>query len=91
MGFRYRPSIRLPYERQGLIYFVSRNYEGQSQRIREKIEQSCKAAAGENWRALFRYVTTDVGMVNVCQEFHVSESTLFRAVQKYYRRMNDHV
>lgn len=83
-GFRYRPGIGVPYERQGLIYFVSRTYREQPPRTKGKIERLCRAAAGEHWRALFCYVTTEMGTVEVCQKYHVGEATLCRAMRRYY-------
>lgn len=85
MGFRYRPGLGISYDRQGLIFFTSRSYDSQPARVRRKIENLCRAAAGDNWRALFCYVTTDTGTVAVCQRFHLSENSLHRAVRKYYR------
>lgn len=85
MSFRYRPGLGIPYDRQGLIFFTGRDYENQPMRVRRKIENLCRAAAGENWRALLCYVTTDAGTVAVCQRYHMSENSLHRMVRKYYR------
>lgn len=90
MGFRYRPGLGVSYERQGLIFFTSRTYQDQPLRTRQKIERICRAAAGEHWRALLRYITTDAGTVAVCQEYHVGEATLCRAVRRYYRMFDRH-
>ena len=85
MGFRYRPGLGIPYDRQGYIFFVSRTYTNQPQRVQRKIEKLCRAAAGDDWRALLCYVTTDAGTVAVCQRFHMSENNLHRMVRRYYR------
>lgn len=85
MSFRYRPGLGVPYKRQGLIFFTSMNYADQPPRTQKKIERLCRAAAGEHWRALMDYVTTDAGTVSVCQRHHIGENTLHRAVRRYYR------
>lgn len=85
MGFRFRKGLGISYDKQGLIFFTSRTYDEQNERVRRKIEQLCQAAAGEHWRALLCYVTTNAGTVVVCQRYHISEATLCRAVRRYYR------
>ena len=85
MSFRFRPRLGVSYERQGLVYFVSRTYTQQPKRVQEKIERLCRDCGGEHWRALFEFVTTDEGAVSIGLRHHVSEGTLYRAVRGYYR------
>ncbi len=83
--FRYKKSVGIPYERQGYIYFKSLLFETMSEEDRERIRAICKEAGGEYETALMRFVSTHEGAVKICMEFHISRSTLERAVRRYYR------
>lgn len=85
MGFRYRPGLGIPYDRQGLVYFTSRTYDDQPPRVRRKIDNLCRAAAGEHWRALFDYAVNGDNAVAVSRRHHIGENTLYRAVRRYYQ------
>ena len=82
--FRYKRSIKVSYERQGYIYFLSRSYGQLPARKQAAIRELCDRCGGEYSRALFEFVTTDDGAVVVCQRHHLSQSTLERVVKKYY-------
>lgn len=85
MGFRYRPGLGVPYERQGLVYFTSRCYKDQPQRVRKKIDRLCRECGGDHADALRAFVTTDTEMSVICRKFFLSKSTLYRVVRRYYR------
>lgn len=76
--------MKLPYHRQGYIYFVSRCYKDLPKAKRERIEEHCKRVGGEYWKALFDFVTKDVGITAICIRHYVSESTVKRLVNRYY-------
>ena len=82
--FRYKKSINVPYDRQGYIYFLSRSYRELPERKREIIRNLCRECGGEYNQALLDFVTGGEGAVVVCMRHHLSESTLERAVKKYY-------
>jgi len=82
--FRYKRGIPVDYEQQGYIYFTSRRFKQLSRGQQEKIRRLCREAGGEHSDALFAFVTTDSGAVEVCDRYFISESTLERAVKKYY-------
>lgn len=82
--FRYKTAVPVSYERQGYIFFLSRLYGELLPRERERIQELCKACAGESWEALLEFVTTDKGATAVCMRHNLSRSTLERAVRKYY-------
>lgn len=84
MRFRYKRGIPVDYEQQGYIYFTSRRFKQLPKKQQDKIRALCRAAGGEHADALFEFVTTDSGAVEVCARFYISESTLERAVKKYY-------
>ena len=82
--FRYKKSIELDYDQQGYVYFTSRRYLHLPQKEKEKILNLCMEVGGEYYRALFDFVTSDMGAVEVCGKHYLSASTLERLVQKYY-------
>ena len=84
--FRYKKSIDVPYERQGYIYFASRMYHKLNVRQQQKIVDLCVETGGEYHAALFEFVTTDTGATAVCLKHHLSQSTLERAVRRYYEQ-----
>lgn len=84
MGFRYRRGLGIDYETQGYIYFASRCYQRAGPRTKRKIENLCRAAAGENWRALLDYVALGKSATWVSVNHHMDESTIRRATRKYY-------
>ena len=87
--FRYKKSIDVSYERQGYIYFASRMYDRLTLRQQQKIVDMCVKAGGEYHAAVFEFVTTDNGAVAVCMKHHLSQSTLERAVRRYYEQFPD--
>ena len=84
--FRYKKSIDVPYERQGYIYFASRMFHRLTLRQQQKIIDLCTEAGGEYHAALFEFVTTNNGAAAVCMKHHLSQSTLERAVRRYYEQ-----
>lgn len=83
--FRYKKSVGGSYARQGYIYFASLRYRELPERRQETIRQLCRECGGEYADALLEFVTTDRGAVAVCVEHHLSQSTLERAVRRYYQ------
>ncbi len=84
MGFRFKRAVPVGYDRQGLIFFVSRAYRELPLTAQNKILRLCTEAGGEHYQALFEFVTTDRGAMAVCMKHHLSESTLERVVRRYY-------
>lgn len=84
MRFRFKRGIPVDYDQQGYIYFTSRRYKQLTRKQQEKIRSLCREAGGEHAEALFEFVTTDSGAVEVCSRYYISESTLERVVKKYY-------
>lgn len=82
--YRYKRGIRCSYDRQGYIYFTSRQYRFLPAEKKEKIRQLCREAGGENSRALLAFVTSGKSATEVCMAHFISKATLYRAVQRYY-------
>ncbi len=84
MGFRFKRSVCVDYDRQGYIYFTSRLYTILPGAEKTRILNTCMAAGGEHYKALFEFVTTDAGATAVCARHYLSRSTLERIVRRYY-------
>lgn len=82
--FRYKRGVKVDYDRQGYIYFVSRMYKELPAEDQQAILNLCLACGGEHYQALFEFVTTDAGATAVCTKHFLSRSTLERAVRRYY-------
>ncbi len=89
MAFRYKRSVPLDYNTQGYVYFASRMYEILPTRKQRKILRLCMEAGGENYKALFEFVTTDDGAEAVCSRHFLSRSTLERAIRRYYIKFSE--
>ena len=90
MIFRCKKSVPVPYHRQGYIYFKSLCYRDCcSPEDQQHILNLCLETGGEYYQALFDYVTRGDSPVAVCMEHHLSQSTLERAVRKYYAAFPD--
>ena len=83
--FRYKKSVPVDYDLQGYIYFTSLRYKRLSQKEKRRIEGLCMEAGGEHYQALLEFVTTKQSAKMVCAKYFISESTLIRAVRRYYR------
>ena len=84
MGFRFRKSVPLPYERQGYIYYKSLCFKRLSKREKDRLIKLCSDAGGAYSAALFEYMTSAATADAVCLRHYISRSTLERAVRKYY-------
>lgn len=82
--FRYKSGINVSYNRQGYIYFISRRYKELCPEEQQEIVNLCAESGGEYHQALFEFVTTDVTATALCLRHHISKSTLYRCVRKYY-------
>lgn len=82
--YRYKRGIKCNYDRQGYIYFASRQYRFLQPEQKAKIRELCRAAGGEHREALFQFVTSDKSATEICMEHFLSKATLYRAVQRYY-------
>lgn len=85
--FRYKKSIPMSYVRQGYVFFMSKMYKELPQAAQRRIVDLCIECGGENWQALFEFVTTGAGATALCMKHHIaSETTLYRLVREYYQK-----
>ena len=83
-GFRYKRSIPVEYDRQGFIYFLTRRYGELTSSERKMIRKLAGQAGGEHKDALLEYITTGAEATAICTRYFLSESTLERAVRRFY-------
>lgn len=84
--FRPKTSLPLSYERQGYIYFTSKQYKALPKEKRERIDKLCLEAGGEYYKALLEYVTTDTSVTKICLTYHIDDNTLNRILRRYYMK-----
>ena len=82
--FRFKRGVQVDYNRQGYIYFVSRQYKELPKEDQRKIVNLCLLHGGEHYQALFDFVTTDTTATAITMKYYISRATLYRAVCKYY-------
>lgn len=85
--FKYMPSLKQSYERQGDIFFTCRNYRQLCEADRERIKAICaRCAQGDSCkrRAIFAFMTTGASWRECCMKYHVSDSTLERLRKRFY-------
>ena len=84
--FRFKESVKVPYKRQGYIYFTSLNYDNLDKGKQRKIMQLCRECGGAYSKALFKAVTTETPLGIICDTHYISKATLSRIVREYYER-----
>ena len=83
---KYR-GIRLPYSRQGLIYFICLNYNDLPYELQQGILNLCMKVGGEHHAALFELMTNEYkSVIAVSLEYHISESQLYHYRKKFYEK-----
>lgn len=83
--FRYKPSIPVPYERQGYIYFRSLTYPNMTDREKQRIQGLCAVSAGPYEKALLDHVTKGESVKYVCQKHYIGyPNTIYKAIKRYY-------
>ena len=86
--FKKLRGIRLPYRKQGKIYFTLINYDDQPESIRNRIDRLIDDAADGDavyCAALRKWLLHEnVSSVQVSTEFPVSAQTLYRLRKKVY-------
>lgn len=89
MNFKKYRGINLSYKEQGIIYFTCANFDTQPPEMQEKIRRLCKEVGGPYEKALLAMVTRpSVSGTWLEQEYHVSDSQLYRLRKQFYERWN---
>lgn len=85
--FRKRRGIHLPYNKQGLIYFVCVNIRAMPEAVQMKILNLCVEVAGEHCEALYSMLTDDSKNVHaIAMDYHISETQLYHYRKKFYEQ-----
>ena len=83
--FKKKRGIKIPYNKQGLIYFTCMNIKNQPEETQEKIKTLCRNVAGEHNDALFAMLTDDTKNANaVAMKYYISESQLYLYRKRFY-------
>lgn len=82
--FKKMYSLKIPYNKQGLIYFTCVNYSIQPPEIQQKILNTCISAGGEHYKALFDMVTTGKSATEISLKYYISEPTAYRLKTKFF-------
>lgn len=84
--FRYKAGIKVPYTRQGYIYFTSLRFNELSEQKQRAIRRLCRECGGQYSKALFTAVTTETPINLICDTHYISRETLKRVKKTYYER-----
>lgn len=83
--FRYKRGVKISYNKQGYVHFVSKRYAVLQGNKQKTILEMCIQHGGEHWRALFEYITTDVSAEEVTQRHGITKPILYAMMRKYYK------
>lgn len=85
--FRKRRGIHIPYNKQGLIYFICVNVKDMPQEVQQKILNLCIEVAGEDYKALYEVVTNDKkSVLSISLEYFINEKRLYRLRKEFYEK-----
>lgn len=84
--FKKRRGIKIPYNKQGLVYFTCVNYKDMPEDIQEKIKKLCCDIGGEEYyEVLFKVVTDSSKSIrSLAMEYYISEMSLYRFRKQFY-------
>lgn len=83
--FKKRRGIKLPYNKQGLIYFSCVNHNDMPDDVKQKIVNLCNDVGKEHAEVLFEVVTNSNKSIRaLAMDYHISESQLYYYRRKFY-------
>ena len=83
--FKKRRGIKLPYNKQGLIYFSCVNHNDMPDDVKQKIINLCNDVGKEHSEVLFEVVTNSNKSIRaLAMDYHISESQLYYYRRKFY-------
>lgn len=87
--FRKWKGVRLPYKKQGLIYFMCLNVQSLPSEIQSKILDMCVELAGDDCTALYEVLTCVEGNVKaVSKKYGVAIKRLYALRRMFYENWN---
>ncbi len=85
--FKKRRGIHIPYNRQGLIYFVCMNVKDMPEDVQKKILNLCIEIGGDDHQALYELLTNDTkSVVGISLKYLISEKKLYNMRREFYER-----
>lgn len=79
------PSVKLGVNKQGLVFYVCRNYYNFSEPKQKVMDEVFERAGGDYAPALKRFMTSSDTAVKVCMDNNIgSVSTLYTVVRRLY-------
>lgn len=83
--FKKRRGIKLPYNKQGLIYFTCINHKDMPEQVEEKIKSLCDDIGKEHSEVLFEVMTNGSKSIRaLAMDYHISETQLYYYRKKFY-------
>lgn len=75
----------ISYDLQGLIHFRLANINRDTNIFRDIVRHCCRISAGDEWRALFRFLTDgSINHVYIYDRFRIPPQLLFRWKREVY-------
>lgn len=90
--FKRLEKLNIPYDRQGLIYFICMNYKDLPPWEQEKILQLCIEVSADYYQPLFKMVTTDVSthpVWRIAADYYLDKGLLYKLRRKFYLKWNE--
>lgn len=85
--FKKKRGINLPYNKQGLVYFICMNAREMSPEVRRKILNLCLEVGGEDYKALYEMLTNDCkSVLGISLEYFIPEKRLYRMRKEFYEK-----
>ncbi len=84
--FKKRRGIKVPYNKQGLIYFTCVNINEMPDNVKHKIVGLCEEVGGTEYAEVLYKVVTDStkSIRSLSIEYHISETQLYHYRKKFY-------
>ena len=83
--FKKRRGIHIPYNKQGLIYFICVNVKDMPEDVQQKILNLCIEVTGQHYQALYTLLTNDSKNIHgVAMAYNVSETQLYGYRKQFY-------
>ena len=89
MRFKYRKSMKLPYRKQGYIFFRCQLANSLPEEEREKIKKACDSTGFGD--AVYEYITTDASSIYICQKHYISEKWLAVKTAEVFRLLDKEI
>lgn len=85
--FKKRKGIHIPYNKQGLIYFICVNVKDMPEEVQQKILNLCIEVGKEDYKALYEVVTNDKkSILSISLEYFLSEKKLYSLRKEFYEK-----